>query len=149
MKAPSPIQLAWLVPITLFIHQVEEYANHFPAWYSKWLGASLSDGDFLAINLPALLLVILFAATYRHSRNNLLLMALGTLLFLNGTAHLLISIFSLAYTPGTASGVLLFLPLGAYIFQEIAPQLSEKGRIQAIVLGIVILLAIGSIARFI
>ncbi len=147
MKTLSPNQLAWAIPITILIHQLEEYFGQFPLWYSNLLDAQLSNQDFIVINAVGLLIFLTFALSYIINENNLILVALGTFVFVNGMIHLLLSFFTLSYSPGTISGVVLFIPLGIIIYKNIMPHLSKSERILAIALGIFALFTVSIIAR--
>ena len=146
MKAPSPNQMAWLLPATILIHQLEEYFGQFPLWYSNLLNAQLSNQDFILINGVGLFVFTVFSLSYLFNKNNLILVALGTLVFANGMIHLLLSIFTFSYSPGTISGVVLFIPLGIIIFKKILPQLREGESIIAISIGIIVLFTVSMIA---
>jgi len=146
MKALSPTQMAWLIPVTLLVHQLEEYFGQFPLWYSNLLNVQLSNQDFIMINGVGLFIFTAFAFSYIFYKNNLILAALGTLVFVNGMLHLLLSIFTLTYSPGTISGVVLFIPLGIIIFKKIFPQLRDGERIIAIAIGIFVLFTVSMIA---
>jgi len=146
MKALSADQIAGLLPATLLVHQMEEYFGRFPLWYSNLLNAQLSNQDFIIINGIGLFLITLIALSYLFNKNNMILVTLGTLVFVNGIVHLLLSIFTFSYSPGTISGVVLFLPLGTIIFKKILPQLPKHERIIAISAGIIGLFSVSMIA---
>lgn len=146
MKPPSPNQMAWLLPPTILVHQLEEYFGNFPLWYSSLLNAQLSDQDFLLINGVGLFVFTVFAVSYFYNKSNLILVSLGAFIFLNGMAHLLLSISTFSYSPGTISGVVLFMPLGHIIFKKILPQLHGAERIVAVAIGVAILLTASMIA---
>lgn len=146
MKTLSPNQMAWLLPITLLIHQLEEYFGNFPLWYSNLLNAELSNQDFILINGIGLFFISVYSLSFLINKRNFVLVAMGTLVFVNGIIHLVITIFTLTYSPGTISGALLFLPLGTIIYQRISPQLSSGDRLVAISIGIMILFAASMIA---
>ncbi|MBT8306334.1 MAG: HXXEE domain-containing protein [Maribacter sp.] len=146
MKALSPNQIACLLPVTILVHQLEEYYGQFPLWYSKLLNAQLSIQDFIIINGIGLFIFTAFALSYIFYKNNLILAALGTLVFVNGTIHLLLSVFTITYSPGTISGVVLFIPLGIIIYRKIFPKLGEGERIMAIAIGVIALFSVSLIA---
>ena len=146
MKLLTPNQMAGLLPVTIFIHQLEEFFGQFPQWYSNLLNAQLSTQDFILINGIGLIVFTVSALFYILTKNNVLLAILGTFVFVNGVIHLLLSIFTLSYSPGTISGVILFVPLGIIIYKKIFPGLQEKERIIAIVTGTVILFTVSMIA---
>lgn len=147
MKILTSNQMAWLIPIVILIHQLEEYFGGFPIWYSNLLNANLSNGDFIVINAVGLFLFTVIALSYLLNQNNFILVALGTLVFVNGVVHLSLSIFTLSYSPGTISGVVLFIPLGMLIYKKILPRLPAGERIIAIATGIMVLLAVSLVAR--
>jgi hypothetical protein len=146
MKAPSSKQIAWLLPVTLLAHQLEEYFYQFPLWYSNLLNTKLSNQEWILINVVGLFIISIVSLSYLFNTNKLILVALGTLVFVNGIVHLLLSIFTFSYSPGTISGVILFIPLGIIIFKKISPQLHSGERIIAIVTGIVVLFIVSMIA---
>lgn len=145
-KFPSANQIAWFLPATILIHQLEEYFGQFPLWYSTLLNAQLSNQDFIVINAVGLFLFTVFSLSYLFNKNNIILVALGTLVFVNGIIHLLLSVFTFTYSPGTISGIVLFIPLGMVIFRKISPQLREVERVTAIAIGIFVLFTVSMIA---
>jgi hypothetical protein len=148
MKALSPKQIAWLIPICLFIHQLEEYFGSFPAWFSELLNVELSNQDFIFINGIGLFFFIVFAFAYSiGARNNFIFSALGTLIFVNGIIHPILSIFTFSYSPGSISGLVLLIPLGIIIFKKIFPLLTKNERIAAVLSGVATLYIVNSIAR--
>jgi len=132
--------------MTLLVHQAEEYFGQFPVWYSNLLNVDLSNRDFLVINSIGLIIIAFLSLSYLLIKSKMLLVALGTLVFVNGLVHLVLSLFTLSYSPGVVSGVVLFLPLGAIIYKQILPQLPENERIMAIAIGIISLFAVSMIA---
>jgi hypothetical protein len=106
----------------------------------------LSNQDFIVINTVGLCIFTVFSLSYIFNRNNLILVAMGTLVFVNGMIHLVLSIFTFSYSPGTISGVVLFIPLGIIVFKRILPQLGMGERMIAIAIGILVLSTAGIIA---
>ena len=140
-------QIAGLIPITILLHQSEEYFGNFPDWYSNLFNAQLSNQDFILINGIGLIIFTIFALSYVINGNNIILVALGTLIIANGMIHLLLSIFTLSYSPGTASAVVFFIPVGIHIYKKILPQLNLGERVFAISIGVITLLTVSFIAR--
>ena len=138
--------MAGLLPVALLAHQLEEYFGEFPRWYSDLLNADLSNQDFLIINGVGLFIISGIALSYLFNKNNVQLVALGTLILTNGIVHLLISVFTFSYSPGTISGVVLFLPLGIIIFKRILPLLRDGEKILAIMIGVIALFTVSTIA---
>ena len=143
---PSPNQIAVLLPVTILAHQLEEYFGQFPQWYSNLLNAQLSNRDFIVINAIGLFVFTLASLSYFFNKNNIILVALGTLVFVNGCVHLLASLFTLSYSPGTITGVVLFIPLGTVIYKKILPTLKLGEKVVAIVIGILVLAMVSTIA---
>jgi len=117
-RSPATAQLftgSWVVlfPATYLIHIAEEYWGGFPAWTAGRTGLAISDIAFLAAN--AFLWVLMVGAVViilsRPSRA-LLIVSLATIAFINALLHIGASLLTLSYSPGLASGVLLWLPLG-------------------------------------
>lgn len=142
----SPNQMAELLPVTIFVHQLEEYFGHFPLWYSNLLNVQLSNQDFIVINSVGLFVFTIWSLSYLFNKNNLILVALGTLVFVNGLMHFLISIFTFSYSPGAISGVVLFIPLGIVIYKNILPQLSPSRKIVGIAIGVLVMFMVSLIA---
>ena len=76
----------------------------------------------------------------------MIMVALGTLVFVNGIVHLLLSVLTLTYSPGTISGVVLYIPLGRIIYKQILPLLSDQEKTLSIVSGVLILVLVSIIA---
>ena len=138
--------MACLLPVTILAHQLEEYFGHFPLWYSNLLNAQLSNQDFIVINSVGLFIFTVWSLSYLFSKNNLILVALGTLVFVNGLLHVLLSIFTFSYSPGAISGVVLFIPLGIIIYKNVMPLLSPPKRIIGIAIGVLVLFMVSLIA---
>jgi len=145
----QPRYVIWLLPVTYSLHIVEEYFadGGFPRWFSNIFNASISNNDFIVINATALLLVIIFSSFYQfYKQNNVIFLALVTLFFANGIIHLLSSIFSMTYSPGTVTGVVMYIPMGFFFFKRIIPLLSYSQKVTGITLGILTHLVVALIA---
>jgi hypothetical protein len=144
-----PRYLVWLLPFTYSLHIVEEYfaGGGLPNWFSNVFNATISNDDFILINTIALSGVIAFSIIYQFfKQNNVLFLALVTLFFANGIIHLLSSIFSLTYSPGTVTGLILYIPVGIFLFKRILPLLSYNQRVTGISIGIFIHIIVAIIA---
>jgi uncharacterized membrane protein SirB2 len=78
--------------------------------------------------------------------SNSILIALGTLLFVNGVVHIAASLLTVTYSPGTISGVIVYIPLGILIFKNIFPLLPEQQRYFSVATGIILHIIISIIA---
>ena len=133
--------LVWLLPSAYVVHIIEEFygGEGLPMWLSHFINANISNLDFILINSVALSIVVLFSFYYSfYKQNNLLFLALISLFFINGIVHLAASIYSNTYSPGSVSGVLLYLPIGVFIFKKLKPLLTFSERAAGIGLGFLI-----------
>lgn len=144
-----PRYLVWLLPLTYSMHIVEEYfaGGGLPEWFSQVFNATISNNDFIIINAIALSAVIIFAFVYQFFKQyNVLFLALVTLFFVNGIIHFLSSVFSMTYSPGTITGLILYIPMGIFLFKRILPLLSYNQRVTGISIGIFIHIIVAIIA---
>ena len=81
-------------------------------------------------------------ASYTMKTLPLNLLALWTVLFINGLLHPLSSLVSASYSPGTISGVFLYVPLGFLALKRIILELSVGQRNTGITAGILIHLVV-------
>lgn len=146
MKTPTENQIAVLIPLTIFLHQLEEYFGQFPNWFSNLMNAQLSNQDFIVINSVGLFVFTLFSLSYFFNKKNTILVSLGTLVFVNGVTHITLSVFTYSYSPGVITSIILFLPLGILIFKRILPKLNPLEKIISIGIGIIILIIVSMIA---
>lgn len=146
MKPLTANQMAGLLPVALFLHQVEEFHTNFPLVFSNYLGVQLSDQDFITINGVGLFIVSVLSLSYFFHKNNFILVALGSVLFVNGVVHTLVSLFTFSYMPGLITGAVLLLPLGFLVFRLLLLRLTERNRVLAIASGVVALISVSLIA---
>jgi len=140
-------KIAWLIPLAYLLHLSDEYLTGFPNWFSGTFKVSLSLDDFIIINLTGFTAVIIIALLYTFDKvNNFILASLGTLLFINGLIHIVSSVFTLSYSPGTISGILFYLPLGYLVFKNIFPLLPEQQRSLSAVVGVLIQVVVAIVA---
>ena len=107
----------WLIPATYLVHIAEEQwgGEGFPVWITRMGGAHYAPAHFLQLNgLAWLLLLIGVVLALKVGRLRWLIISFGTVILLNGLAHLIGSIVTNSYSPGLFSGLLLWVPLGAY-----------------------------------
>jgi len=142
-------QIAWLAPPAYLIHLFDEYfsAEGLPNWISGVFNVNLSVDDFIIINSIGFVAVLITITLYSLDKiGHFFPAALGVLFFINGIIHLVASIFTASLSPGTISGVLLYIPLGILIFGRIFPALTEVQRSLAIVTGIIIQIIVSAAA---
>jgi Protein of unknown function with HXXEE motif len=145
----NPRNIIWLIPPAYLLHLLDEYflGVGLPDWLSDLFKTNLSKSDFIIINsigLTATFVIVILNSL--NKVNEFLIVALGSLFFLNGLIHLLASVLTVTYSPGTISGVILYIPLGVLIFRKILPLLPEQQRPLSIVTGIIAHVIISLIA---
>jgi len=148
-KGNIPHYFIWILPLAYSMHIIEEYfaGKGFPKWFSDVFNATISNGDFIIINAIAFSIVIIFSVTYQFYRqNNVFFLALVTLFFVNGIIHILSSIFSMTYSPGTITGLIIYIPMGIILFKRILPLLSYNQKVTGISAGIFIHIIVAVIA---
>ena len=72
--------------------------------------------------------------------------ALGVLFFSNGIIHLVASIFTALLSPGTISGVIVYISLGILMFKKILPLLPGQQRYLSVATGIILHIIVSVIA---
>lgn len=103
--------------------------------------------DFIIINSIGLTAIILISFLYDKGKlNELLVASISMLFFINGLVHIAASIITASISPGTISGVLIYLPLGTVTLKKIFPFLSAQHRIFSIAFGLLIQIIIAIIA---
>ena len=118
-RHPSPLlRLGWLLPVTYAAHIYEEWRGGFPAWWSRLTGARMSPEMFLGINKAAFVaMTVAVVVAYLIREMRWLFVAFGTVVLINAAAHLVASAVTFSYSPGAATGALLWLPLGALVLR--------------------------------
>jgi hypothetical protein len=109
----------WLFPLTYAIHIAEEgfAGERFYHWIDRVplvraLGVRVSECEFFAMNAIYMLAMIVSVIAASRAGYSWLVPALGTLVAVNSAGHLIGSVATRSYSPGLASGLLLWLPLG-------------------------------------
>lgn len=103
-------QWAWLLPLTYILHIAEEYWTGFPDWMSR-MGVPFTQKELLILNGVGLVaMIVAVSLPWRW-----VVTTLAGIVFLNGVLHATVSLVTRSYSPGLATGVLLWIPLGLYI----------------------------------
>lgn len=107
----------WLFPVAYLVHVTEEFfggagLSLAPA---RMRGFNLTPVQFIVINCAALLLLLfgLYMAQ-RRGFPHFLMVIIGSIMFVNGSLHVLTALRTSAYTPGLITSPLVFIPLGAW-----------------------------------
>ena len=109
----------WLFPLTYLAHIAEEYWGGFYRWIAHITGAEMSAKAFLNLNAIFLLVMTVSIVLVVWSRSlDWLIVALGTIVLINGSAHTLGSVITRSYSPGVVSGLCLWIPLGGWTLRR-------------------------------
>jgi hypothetical protein len=106
-----------LLPAAYTLHLAEELfgGEGFELWTERALGLPVSTTRFLVLNGIAWpIFVALTVAALRKPALAWVPAAFGTLVVVNGSLHLLGTLSTGSYSPGLATGLLLYLPIGGY-----------------------------------
>jgi Protein of unknown function with HXXEE motif len=135
--ASSPAGLwVWLFPLAYGLHIAEEYWLHFPTWVATVSGRHISNPQFLFLNAVFLLLMVAAVVVIRARPSQAwLVITLAAILGINAGLHLLGSIITTTYSPGTITAAFLYVPLVVYAFRRVLAQVSRGLAVQAVVLG--------------
>ena len=107
----------WVIflPIAFLAHICEEWFGGpgFPAWTQSTLGAGVSPARFVLMSGGGLLVMTLsiIAALHDH-RRAWLAVTFATMITVNGLLHAIATAAYSTYSPGTVTGLLVFVPLG-------------------------------------
>ena len=138
--APSPTKpWVWLFPLAYGLHIAEEYAFHFPAYVANVSGWHISNSQFLFLNAVLwFLMVAAIVVVLARPSHAWLVITLATVLGINAAVHLLGSIVTATYSPGTVTAALLYVPLAVYALRRVLPQVSRGVTLRAVALGAII-----------
>ena len=128
----------WLFPATYLVHIGEEYWGGFPAWASGFGVWELTPAEFLELNgIAWALMTVGVILALRLAPLRWLLISFGAVVLLNGIAHTLASLVTWSYSPGLFSGLLLWIPLGAYALRRAWRTRKRRTFWRAILAGVV------------
>jgi hypothetical protein len=126
----------WLFPLAYGFHFAEEYAFHFPAYIANVSGRHISNSQFLFLNAVFwLLTVAAIVVVLARPSQAWLVITLAAVLGINAAVHLLGSIFTSTYSPGTVTAALFYVPLAVYALRRVLPHVSRGLAMRAVVLG--------------
>jgi hypothetical protein len=127
------------LPAAYLAHLAEEVLGGpgFVAWMNERLAPGFTLERFVAINLVVwpLALGLCLAAALRP-RWAALAVPVATALFVNGLLHLAATLAFAAYSPGTATGLVLYLPLGATVLHRASRLVAPRAFALAIASGL-------------
>jgi hypothetical protein len=136
-----PAAWGWLFPATYALHILEELrgGEGFTAWLARVAGVELPARQFLVWNALALLsMTVGVWLARRYTRLRWLLLAYGVAFLLNALSHLAASLYTVSYSPGLLSSLLLWMPLGALALLRFTKTLSRRARRAGLLAGLAI-----------
>jgi hypothetical protein len=105
-----------MFPLCYLVHLAEEYwaGEGFVGWATRFVGAELTVDRFIIINVVGWSLMFVGSVlAVVVARLRWLVIVFAALVLVNALAHLFGTLASGSYSPGLASGVLLYVPIGA------------------------------------
>jgi len=112
--------LGALLLLTYGAHIAEEYwgGEGFAAWAERVAGVHLTVDTWFSLNMVFLAaMTVGVVAGWLLEPARWLLIPLGTAVLVNGLLHLGASLATRSYSPGLATGLLLWIPLGVVIIR--------------------------------
>ena len=136
IASPPTGAWVWLFPLAYGLHIAEEYAFHFPAYVANVSGRHISNSQFLFLNAVFwLLTVAAIVVVLARPSQVWLVITLAAVLGINAAVHLLGSIVTATYSPGTVTAALLYVPLVVYALRRVLPHVSRGLAMRAVALG--------------
>jgi hypothetical protein len=140
-----------LLALAYLVHLGEEWwgGPGFSAWTRSALGVEIGPARFLVINAIAWpLFTLAVVAAVRSARFCWAATSFAALVVLNGCLHLLATVGLGSYSPGTVSGVLLYLPLGGRVLLETSRRLARPVFARGVAIGIAVHALVALLAFF-
>lgn len=110
------------LPLAYGAHLAEEALGGFVDWMrAQGLAPTMDERRFAWLNalffaVVAIVAVAAVATRLRHAGLRFTAVTFGAVLAMNGGIHLIASLATATYSPGAATGALLYLPLGYSLF---------------------------------
>lgn len=115
-----------LLPVAYLLHFAEEWYGGISAWTLAALGNEISPERFLLINGIAFpVFVIGTLAALRYPRMTWFGATLAAMFALNAVLHTLATLGLGLYSPGTVTGLLLYMPLSFFVLRSSTARLSQ------------------------
>ena len=135
MSSPTD-RWVWLFPLVYGLHIAEEYAFQFPAYVASLSGRHISNAQFLGINaifwfIMVATVVLVLARPSQHW----LIVTLAAVLGINAALHIVGSIVTFTYSPGTITAAFRYVPLVVFALRRILPYVSSSVAVRAAALG--------------
>lgn len=128
-----------LLPIAYLLHLAEEWFGGFTDWTLTVPVYDVGPERFVLINAIGLA-VFLFGtgAALRYPRMAWFAASLAALLGLNGALHAMATLGFGSYSPGTLTGLVLYIPLSAIVLRKSAGQLPRSVFAGSAVFGVIL-----------
>ncbi len=140
--------MVFLLPLAYLLHLAEEWFGGFSQWTLEVLGQGIDTERFIIVNsLFFVVCVVGSLIAVRIPRLSWLAVIFASLFGLNGVLHFLATLGFAQYAPGVITGLVIYLPLGAYVLIEMKKRLSAPVFNMSIVAGILLHAAIFWLAR--
>lgn len=125
-QTDSPLWI-WLFPAAYALHIAEEYwgGEGFPAWISRLAPSPMSDEFFLLANAIGLAAMIFCTALAASGTGRWLPASIAAVELSNGIFHAAASLVTATYSPGLATGLLLWVPLGTWGLARLRKQVGS------------------------
>lgn len=142
------------LPLAYAAHLAEEALGGFVDWMrAQGLAPTMDARRFLLLNalfFAVVSIVAVAAFVTRHRRAGLRFLAatLGAVLAMNGGIHLVASLGTATYSPGAATGALLYLPLGYALFARPGVGLAAPEKTAAWVAAAAVHVVVFLLARY-
>ncbi|NNM05308.1 MAG: HXXEE domain-containing protein [Gemmatimonadetes bacterium] len=128
-----------LLPVAYLFHLVEEWFGGFTSWTQSVSIYDVGDGEFLAINATAFILVALGTlAARREPKMAWVATSLAALFGLNALLHGLATVAWSSYAPGVITGILVYLPLSIVILRASFRQMSRGAFVGSVTFGVLL-----------
>ena len=126
----------WSFPLAYGLHIAEEYWFDFPAYVANLSGRHISNPQFLLINAIWWLLMVATVVLVRaRSSRAWLVVTLATVLGINTALHIVGSVVTFTYSPGTVTALFLYVPLVVYALKRLLPHVRRGLAVRAAALG--------------
>ena len=137
---------SWMFPVTYMIHVAEEYwgGEGYSAYIYKLRGVNLSPTRFLlAQSIGFILVTIGVILAHKLKFRRMMLIILGTIVFVNGLTHAFTAVSILGYGPGLFSSIFIWMPLGIFVLLRFKNEVTRKRYWIGIAIGVGINLVVG------
>ena len=128
-----------LLPVAYILHLLEEWFGGFSNWTQEVLGQEISEDRFILINTIFFIITLVGTlASMRFHRLAWVIIALAALFGLNGILHNLASLAFAQYSPGTVTGLLVYVPLSLYLLKTMRARIPRAVFNGSLLLGIML-----------